>query len=114
MEQKITTADQDNATQTASQNGATEAPKTENISSEEVTKLLMIGTTMLLQQWLQASLNVAKSLSNGQPISLGGFEDLRRMREHFEELERANNAITRIAQAQKQAQEDANKDKSVS
>jgi len=38
MEQKITTADQDNATQTASQNGATEAPKTENISSEEVTK----------------------------------------------------------------------------
>lgn len=107
-------ADQDNATQTASQNGATEAPKTENISPEEATKLLMTGAALLQQQWLQASVNVAKTLSNGQPISPGGFEDLRRMREHFEELERASNAITRIAQAQKQAQEDVNKDKSVS
>jgi len=96
--------------QTASQNGATEAPKQENISPEEATKLLMTGAALLQQQWLQASVNVAKTLSNGQPISPGGFEDLRRMRENFEELERANNAITRIAEAQKKAQEQAQKD----
>jgi gentisate 1,2-dioxygenase len=57
---------------------------------------------------------VAKKLSNGKLISPDGFEDLRRMREHFEELERANNAIPRIAQAQKTAQEEAKKDDSSS
>jgi hypothetical protein len=107
-------ADQENLAQAASQNGATDAPKQENISPEEATKLLMTGAALLQQQWLQASVNVAKTLSNGQPISPGGFEDLRRMREHFEELERANNAITRIAQAQKTAQEEAKKDNSSS
>ncbi len=107
-------ADQEKAAQATSQNGATDAPKQENISPEEATKLLMTGAAMLQQQWLQASVNVAKTLSNGQPISPGGFKDLRRMREHFEELERANNAITRIAEAQKKAQEQAQKEDSSS
>jgi len=107
-------ADQENPAHAASQNGATEAPKQENISPEEATKLLMTGAALLQQQWLQASVNVAKTLSNGQPISPGGFEDLRRMRKHFEELERANNAITRIAQAQKKTQEETKKDDSSS
>ncbi|MBK18057.1 MAG: hypothetical protein CMM52_04370 [Rhodospirillaceae bacterium] len=58
------------------------------------------------QQWLQAAVNIAKIISNGQPVSPGGFDDLRRLRESFEEVERANQAIGRIAQAQKKAAEE--------
>jgi hypothetical protein len=50
MEQEIIMADQVAPGQTASQNGATEAPKQENISQEEATKLLMTGAALLQQQ----------------------------------------------------------------
>ncbi|NKB20589.1 MAG: hypothetical protein GKS01_08825 [Alphaproteobacteria bacterium] len=97
-------ADQNEAVETT--NGA-DAPKTENISPEEASKLLTTGATTMQQQWLQAAVNIAKIISNGQPVSPGGFDDLRRLRESFEEVERANQAINRISQAQQKAQEDA-------
>ena len=90
----------------AATNG-TDAPKTENISPEEASKLLSTGAATMQQQWLQAAVNIAKIISNSQPVSPGGFDDLRRLRESFEEIERANQAISRISQAQQKAQEDS-------
>ena len=53
--------------------------------------------------WLQAAVNIGKSISEQKPAPHGAFDDLKRIREQFEELDRANPAITRISQAQAQA-----------
>ncbi|CAN0568430.1 unnamed protein product, partial [Laminaria digitata] len=48
---------------------------------------------MLQRAWLQAAVNIGQAISRQQPVSHGAFEDLRRVREQFEELDRANTAI---------------------
>lgn len=74
-------------------------PAENNISPEEASKTLVTGAAMLQRAWLQAAVNIGQAISRQQPISHGAFEDLRRVREQFEELDRANTAITRIADA---------------
>lgn len=75
------------------------APAENNISPEEASKTLVTGAAMLQRAWLQAAVNIGQAISRQQPISHGAFEDLRRVREQFEELDRANTAINRIAEA---------------
>lgn len=76
------------------------APAAENnISPEEASKTLVTGAAMLQRAWLQAAVNIGQAISRQQPISHGAFEDLRRVRQQFEELDRANTAISRIAEA---------------
>ena len=93
----------------------TEIPNTEsgapgtaetNISPEDASRTLMAGAAMLQRAWLQAAVNIGQAISKQQPVSHGAFDDLRRIREQFEELDRANTAISRIAQAQAQMQAD--------
>jgi hypothetical protein len=38
-------------------------------------------------------------MTDNTPVSPGNFDDLRRVREQFEELDRVNTAINRIAEA---------------
>lgn len=85
----------------------TAAPAAEgdnNISPEEASRTLVTGAAMLQRAWLQAAVNIGKAISEQKPVSHGAFDDLKRIREQFEELDRANTAITRISQAQAQAQ----------
>jgi hypothetical protein len=91
----------------------TEIPKTgsaapanaeTNISSEEASRALMTGAAMLQRAWLQVAVNIGQAIAKQQPVSHGAFDDLRRLREQVEELDRANTAITRISQAQAQMQ----------
>ena len=75
-----------------------------NISPEEASRTLVTSAAMLQRAWLQAAVNIGKAISEQKPVSHGAFEDLKRIREQFEELDRANTAITRISQAQAQAE----------
>lgn len=79
-----------------------------NISPEDASKALVTGAAMLQRAWLQAAVNIGQAISKQQPVSHGAFDDLRRLREQCEELDRANTAITRITQAQAQMQADDN------
>lgn len=89
---------------------ATEAaPGDTNISPEEASKTLVTGAAMLQRAWLQAAVNIGKAISEQKPVSHGAFDDLKRIREQFEELDRANTAITRITQAQAQMNEGGDK-----
>lgn len=94
----------DNPAQTA--NPATED---NNISPEEASKTLVAGAAMLQRAWLQAAVNIGQAISKQQPVSHGAFDDLKRIREQFEELDRANTAITRISQAQAQIKDAGDK-----
>ncbi len=89
---------------TEAQTGAT-ANADNNISPEDASKALVTGAAMLQRAWLQAAVNIGRAISQQQPVSHGAFDDLKRVREQFEELDRANTAITRIAQAQTQQAE---------
>lgn len=89
------------------QTAATTATQGENnISPEEASRTLVTGAAMLQRAWLQAAVNIGKAISEQKPVSHGAFDDLKRIREQFEELDRANTAITRISQAQAQAEAD--------
>ena len=41
------------------------------------------------ENWLQSAVNIANVLKNGQTVHRGTFDDLRQVRESYEELERA-------------------------
>lgn len=91
----------------ASETNTPPTPSAENnISPEEASKTLVTGAAMLQRAWLQAAVNIGQAISRQQPVSHGAFDDLRRVREQFEELDRANTAITRIAEAANKMQKD--------
>jgi hypothetical protein len=96
-------ADDQTAATTAA---ATQSTGENNISPEEASRTLVTGAAMLQRAWLQAADNIGKAISEQKPVSHGAFDDLKRIREQFEELDRANTAITRISQAQAQAEAD--------
>ena len=90
--------------------GATAAAPTQTeIAPAEASKLLIGAAAMLQRHWLQNAVNIAKAMTGGQPVSPGNFDDLRRISEQFEELDRANTAITRIGQAQEKTKDQAAK-----
>lgn len=60
-----------------------------NLSAAEAAQLMQSAVDDLRQQWLQSAVRLANALKNGQRVGLGTIEDLRRLRENYEELERA-------------------------
>lgn len=50
----------------------------------------------LRQQWLQSAVTVANILRGGQTVNRGTFEDLKRLRENYEELERARIVLLKL------------------
>ena len=69
------------------QNGAQADSK--NLSAADAAQLMQSAVEDLRQQWLQSAVRLANALKNGQRVGLGTIEDLRRLRENYEELERA-------------------------
>lgn len=71
-------------------------PASTNLAPAQAAEL-MSGTVLnLRQQWLQSAVAVANLLKSGKTVNRGTFEDLRRMRENFEELERARIVLLKL------------------
>ena len=64
-------------------------PEAINLSAGEAAELVQGAVNGMRQQWLQSAVTIANVLKNGQPVHRGTFEDLRQVRENYEELERA-------------------------
>ncbi len=64
-------------------------PEVKNLSPGEAAELMQGAVIGMRQQWLQSAVTIANVLKNGQPVHRGTFEDLRQVRENYEELERA-------------------------
>ena len=60
-----------------------------NLSPGEAAELMQGAVNGMRQQWLQSAVTIANVLKNGQSVHRGTFEDLRQVRENYEELERA-------------------------
>ena len=64
-------------------------PAATNVSAVEAAELMSTTVNRLRQQWLQSAVTIANVLKSGQTVHRGTFEDLRLLRENYEELERA-------------------------
>ena len=74
-------------------------PATRHLGPAEATELMNSATAGLRQQWLQSALNIANTLKSRQAVNRGTFEDLRRLRENYEELERARAVLVQMNSA---------------
>ncbi len=79
------------------------APQETEIAPAEASRLLMTAAALLQRHWLQNAVRIAKAMTENTPVTAGNFDDLKRIREQFEELDRANTALNRIAEAQEKA-----------
>jgi hypothetical protein len=64
-------------------------PTPTNVSAGEAAELMSTTVSRLRQQWLQSAVTIANVLKSGQTVHRGTFDDLRQLRENYEELERA-------------------------
>ncbi len=64
-------------------------PAATNVSPGEAAELMSATVNRLRQQWLQSAVTIANVLKGGQTVHRGTFDDLRHLRENYEELERA-------------------------
>jgi len=65
-------------------------PAATNVSAVEAADLMSTTVNRLRQQWLQSAVTIANVLKSGQTVHRGTFDDLRLLRENYEELERAS------------------------
>ena len=70
--------------------------ETINLSAREAAELVQGAVNGMRQQWLQSAVTLSNALKNGQGVGLGSIEDLRRLRENYEELERARLVLQNI------------------
>jgi len=71
-------------------------PQPKNLSPGEAAGLVSATVMDLRQQWLQAAVTVANQLKSGSSVNHSTFDDSKRLREHFEELERARIVLTKL------------------
>ncbi len=64
-------------------------PEAINLTAGEAAELMQGAVIGMRRQWLQSAVTIASVLKNGQSVHRGTFEDLRQVRENYEELERA-------------------------
>ncbi len=64
-------------------------PEAINLTAGEAAELMQGAAIGMRRQWLQSAVTIANVLKNGQSVHRGTFEDLRQVRENYEELERA-------------------------
>ena len=55
-----------------------------------------VAVQNMRRQWLQTAVTLANVLKSGQSVHRATFEDLRRSRENYEELERARLVLQNI------------------
>jgi len=82
-------------------------PETTNLAPAEAAKLMSATVLNLRQQWLQSAVTVANILRGGQTVNRGTFEDLKRSRENYEELERARIVLLKLVPADSATAENA-------
>ena len=71
-------------------------PESVNLSAGEAAELMSVAVHNMRQQWLQIAVTLANILKSGQSVHRATFEDLRRARENYEELERARLVLQNI------------------
>lgn len=76
----------DEASQNVQPEGA-QAPV--EMSPSQAADVVGAAVVDIRQRWLQIAVTVASAIKNGQAVSNGTFEDMRQLREKYEELERA-------------------------
>lgn len=69
------------------------------LSADQAAQVVQPAAAAVKQSWLTAAIGLANSIRMGKPVSPGGFEDVKRLREQFEELERARIVLQGISTA---------------
>ncbi len=77
-------------------------PATKNLSAGEAAELMSTTVQRMREQWLQAAVTVANALKGGQTVHRGTFDDLRQLRESYEELERARMFLRNVGNSVEQ------------
>ncbi len=91
-------------TDEASQDAKPEsAPAQVESSPAQVAEMIGSAVAVISQTWLHAAVTVANAIKNGKPVSNGTFEDMRDLREKYEELERARLVLHNMGSANKTA-----------
>lgn len=67
-----------------------------NLSPGEAAELMQDAVNIMRKQWLQTAVTLASALKNGQAVSRGTYQDLRHLRENYEELERARFVLQNV------------------
>ena len=70
-----------------------------NLSPRDAATLMQGAVNNMRQQWLQAAVTVANVFKGGRNVSQGTIDDLRRLRENYEELERARLVLQSMSPA---------------
>ena len=72
----------------------------DDITLDNALEIITSAAKSLQQIWLNNALNLANNMKSGINISPGIFDDIRRSREQFEELERARLILNNLIQDQ--------------
>lgn len=91
-------------TDEASQNADPEStPAPVESSPAQVAEMVGAAVAVISQRWLHTAVTVATAVKNGRPVTNGTFEDMRELREKYEELERARLVLHSMGSADKTA-----------
>lgn len=83
-----------------------EQPATMNLTPGQTADLIDNAVGKLRIGWLQSAVTVAKFLQSGQHVSRGIFEDVRNLRENYEEMERARLFLKKMSSPEAAASDD--------
>ena len=73
------------------------------MSPSQAAEVVGAAVADVRQRWLQIAVTVASAIKNGQAVSNGTFEDMRQLREKYEELERARLVLQNMGSADQTA-----------
>ncbi len=91
-------------TDEASQNAKPENAQAQVESSpSQMAETVGSAVALISQRWLKSAVAVAGAIKDGKAVSNGTFEDLRELREKYEELERVRLVLQNMGSAGKTA-----------